>query len=239
MNKIGLAAVLCAIGVAACMHLREPSDAQLATLLLGERANPADANAPLDTNAIDCLRAWSGDKELAKGLPVRIAGEDGMKSCRGKLDTWVADATRNPDKFRFDDVSAPKTVRRAMALQEARRLSAAANPAAREVPAALARPAAPPAALATPDPTVDLGVAGSRLQEAETLCQQTQQAAAKKDANAGLKSFAEFCAGNLSKLRATMEQSAHSGQGSERLDAIAASADNIANVARSVLAAGN
>ena len=242
MNKFGLATVaLCAIGMTACTKLREPSDAQLTTLLHSEYARPGDSTVQLDGYGVDCLRALSGDKELAKGLPMRIAGEDGVKACRTKLDTWIADAARNPDKFGFADVSAPKTVRRAMVLLDAHHLAAVPSgvPSAdHQVPAGLA-PAmtqAPPTPIGVPDPNVNLGAAGARLVEAENLCRQTQDAAAKENADAGLKSYAEYCTGSLARLRSTMEQSARNRQGDERLDAMAVSADNMANVARSVLA---
>lgn len=240
MNKPGLLALLCVFGAAACSHLREPTDAQLATLLRSERAAPTDASALLDGRAIECLRAWSGDKELLKGLPVRVAGEDGQKECRGNLDGWIADASRNPDKFSFADVSAPKVVRRAMTLEEARRVAAAADPARHQIPAALGRTSAlsAPKPLATPDPAVDLGAAGARLAEAEALCLQAQKAAATPE-HKQMKRFADYCSGNLRNLRTSMEQSARSGQGPERLDQMAASADNIANVARNALAEGS
>jgi hypothetical protein len=242
MNKSGLAAaLLCAIGMTACAKLREPNDAQLTALLHSEFAKPGDPAIQLDGYAVDCLRALSGDKELVKGLPVRIAGEDGVKTCRAKLDAWIADAARNPDKFGFDDVSAPKTVRHAMTLLEANRLAMATHPAARQAPAALAPPITlpPPTPIGVPDPNVNLGAAGARLVTAENLCRQTQEAAAKENADAGLKSFAEYCTDSLARLRSTMEQSARNRQGDDRLDAIAVGADNMANVARSVLAKAN
>jgi len=240
MNKLGLLALLCVLGATACSHLREPTDEQLAALLRSERADPADANALLDGNAIDCLRAWSGDKTLLQGLPVRVAGEDGQKECRGKLEGWVADAGRNPDKFSFEDVTAPKVVRRAIDLAESRRAAALADPSKRQVPAALggASAAKAPQPLAPPDPTVNLGVAGTRLAEAEALCLQAQQAAATPE-HKQIKRFADYCSGNLRNLRTAMEQAARAGQSAERLDQMAASADNIANVARNALAEGS
>ncbi|MFI4970321.1 MAG: hypothetical protein ACHP7D_08935 [Lysobacterales bacterium] len=239
MNKLGLAALLGMLGIAACSHLREPTDAQLATLLRSERATAVDASAQLDASAIDCLKAWSGDAELLKGLSVRYAGEDGKAACRTRLDGWIADAARNPDHFTVQELSAPKTVRRAIELQEARRLAALTDPAKRQIPPALLAPAAAaPVPPATPDPSVDLGVAGAKLEEAETLCQQTQQAAADAQAAPNLKSFAAYCGTNLRRVRTSMEQAARNGQGAARLDALAGSATSLANTARNVLAAG-
>jgi hypothetical protein len=235
MNKFVLTTLACAIGAVACSHLREPSDTQLATLLRSERAQPTDANALLDASAIDCLRAWSGDAELAKNLAPRFATEEGKKGCRAQLDTWIVDPARNPDKFAFADISASKTVHRAIDLQTARRTAMLANPASHQIPAALIRPAAPQAPRA-PDPTVDLGAAGMELKDAETLCQQTQQAAATAGASPGLTGYARYCSGNLRQLRTSMEQAAHSGQSSARLDALAKSATTMANIARKQLA---
>lgn len=239
MNKLGLAMIACTFGMTACSQLREPTDAQLATLLHSERSNPADANALLDSKAIDCMRAWSGNEKLMQNLAAGVISVEGKKDCQGKLDDLLADAARNPDTFKFPELIAPKVVTRAIDLQEARRMALLANPASHVPPAALLHSAPAPVAFAPPDSTVDLGAAGARLHEAETLCQQVQQAATQANANAGLKSLAPFCATNLRKLRSTMEWSARNGQSSERLDAIAASADNIATAARNVLARGN
>ncbi len=237
-NKLGLVMIACAFGMTACSQLRDPADAQLVTLLLGEGANPGDATALLDNKAIDCMRAWSGNEKLSQNLPIGATSVEGKKTCQDKLDGMLAEAARNPEKFKFAELTVPKVVTRAIDLQEARRMAALANPATHEPPAAFAHRAPAPAPFTPAESTVDLGAAGARLQEAETLCQQVQQAAAQEKASAGMKSLAPFCASNLRKLRSTMEQSARNGHGSERLDAIAASADNIAAAARNLLAKG-
>ncbi|MEO7326179.1 MAG: hypothetical protein ABIW82_15240 [Dokdonella sp.] len=237
MNKLVLTAIACAIGATACTQPRQPTDAQLATLLHIDRAAATDAKALLDTNAIECLRGWSGDADLLKGLAIHFAGEDGKKECRVRLDQWVSDSTRNPDKFSFDDISAPKTVRQAIALQAARAAAAMADQAARPIPNALS-PAPMPQAPRVEDSTIDLGAPGAQLKEAETLCQQVQQAATAADANPKLAGYAKFCGGNLSKLRGTMEQAARNGGGNERLEALVASANNMANTARKLLGSG-
>lgn len=238
MNKLVLLATACALGIAACSHLRAPDDAQLTTLLVAQNANPTDANAPLDSRVIECLRAWSGDADLLKGLAVRYAGEDGKKSCRTTLDGRVADAQRNPDKFTFEEISAPKVVRRAIEMQEARRVAALADPSQRAIPAALTqpRPAPAPTTFAAADPSVDLGLAETRLEEAQTLCLQARQAATEPNASSGLKRFAGYCITPLRKLRTTLESSAKHGRSPEQLQSMANSADNIANVARGLLA---
>lgn len=236
MNKLVMTAIACAIGATACSHVREPSDTQLATLLRSERAAATDPDAQLDKNAIECLRGWSGDADLLKGLAVTIAGEDGKKTCRAALNVWIGDAARNPDKLAFEDVSAPKAVRQAIALAAARTAAAIADPAKHQIPSALTPPVvnAPRA----PDPAVDLGAAGAELADAESLCQQVQQAAGAADANPKLVGYAKFCAANLSRLRGTMEQAARNGQQADKLTALAGSASNMATTARKLLALG-
>lgn len=234
MNKFLLLAIACVLGATACSRLREPTDAQLGTLLRSDNANPADANAMLDGLAVECLRAWSEDKELQKGLPVRTAGEDGRKSCRSRLDTWIADPARNPDKFSFADVSAPKTVRRAMELQEARRAAAMASAKREAVPAQALPPQQGPA-LKAPDPTIDLGPAGVALQEAESLCTQTQEAAKVEGADPRLVRYSQYCMKSLNAMRKSMEGFVKSGN-KAAVDALVTNANNKSNAAKDLLA---
>lgn len=234
MNKFLLVAITCVLGATACSRLREPTDPQLGNLLRSERAAPADANAPLDGLAIECLRAWSGDADLLRNLPMRSAGEDGRKTCRAKLDGWIADAGRNPDNFTFADISAPGVVRRAMELQAARSAAAMANAGARRPPAT-PPDTLPAQAVPAPDPSVDLGVAGAALQEAETLCQQANQKAATPGANQRLVRFAAYCTTSMGKLRGRMQQFAKHGN-KPALEALGQEASNSAQTAREVLA---
>ncbi len=233
-------AIACSAGVAACSpHSNELTDAQISTLLRNEHKAAVDTSGSIDPAAVDCLRSWSGDSELLKGLAVRYAGEDGKKACREKLDDWFANPMRNPSKIAFATVSDPKVVRRAMALMASYSAVEMANAKSHQIPAALAKPivARPPTVLAA-DPTVDLGAPGQKLKEAEDLCMQVQQVAATPDANATLKKYAGFCTSNLRMLRVSMEQAARSGQSVERLDSLATGATNLANTARNLLAAG-
>ena len=238
MNRFFPVTMGCMAALTACSHTREPTDAQLATLLRNDHPTMPRAHAPLDASAVDCLRAWSGDPELLKGLAVRFAGEDGKKACRTTLDGWIANPARNPDTFAFADISTPKTVRRIVALQGVPAVAVPGDLANSPIPPALLRPAGQPQALRPGDPSVDLGVAGAKLTEAETLCTQTQQASAAAAADTRLKNFSSFCNGNLRRLRMTMEQAARSGQSSEQLETLATSATNIANIARNLLAGG-
>lgn len=233
MNKHALVLLGCTLGLSACSEPRVPDDAQLATLLQRSDAGP-DARARVDALAVGCLRAWSGDPELARGLSVLIAGEDGRKRCRSRLDEWIADAKRNPAAFTFDDISTPEVARRAMALLDAR--TAAAPKPGDDVPAALRKPG--PVAKPRPaDPNVDLGAAGAELAEAEALCVQAAQAAAAAGAGSGLQRFSQYCGRSLQRLRTSMETAAKAGHTPQQLERYAVSARNIANTAREMLAA--
>lgn len=237
MKKVAVTAIACALGLTACSGLREPTDAQLAILLHREGAAAADTKALLDSHAIDCMRSWSGNDTLLQKLPVGVVSVEGKKACHGKLDSLLADASRNSEKFTFNEITAPKVVTRASDLQEARRMAELANPANHVPPAALA-PAQRTSAFATPDPNLDLGVAGAKLSEAEALCKQAQAAAGDPKANERLKRFAGYCVGALRRVRITMQTTARNGN-KDSLDSIAVSAENIANVARKVLAEGS
>lgn len=234
MNKYGLALFGCTLGLAGCSQQRVPEDWQLTTLLKRTEARASGADA-IDAQAVGCLRAWSGDAELAKGLSVLVAGEDGRKRCRERVDGWLADATRNPAKFTFEEISTPETARRAMNLLEAD-LAAIPKPGSSEIPAALRKP--PPIAKPRPaDPNVDLGAAGAELAEAEALCQQAAAAANAPDASSGLRRFAPYCSQSLSRLRASMEALSKKGGTPAQLEGYASNARNLAQTAREILAA--
>lgn len=233
MNKYGLALLGCTLGLAGCSQPRVPEDWQLTALLQRDDAN-APGKQAIDGQAVGCLRAWSGDAELAKGLSVLVAGEDGRKRCRERLEVWLADGTRNPAKFTFEEVSAPDSARRAMNLLEVDRV--APKPGTGEIPAALRKPV--PIAKPRPaDPNVDLGASGAELAEAEALCLQAAQAASAADANAALRRFAPYCSKTLSRLRASMEAVSKKGGTPAQLEGYASSARNLANTAREILAA--
>ena len=194
----------------------------------------ASDRSTIDALAVGCLRAWSGDAELAKGLSVLIAGEDGRKRCRTRLEEWLADGTRNPAKFDFEEISSPEVARRAMDLL-ATRISAVPKPGSDEIPAALRKPG--PVAMPRPaDPNVDLGAAGAELAEAEALCLQAAQAGGAPGANSALHRFSQFCGRSLQRLRASMETAAKAGRKPEQLESYAVTARNLANTARDLLA---
>lgn len=234
MNKHVLVPLGCTLALAACSQPRVPDDAQLATLLQRPDAGASDRSR-IDAQAVGCLRAWSGDAELARGLSVLVAGEDGRKRCRARLDEWLADSERNPAQFTFDDVSTAEVARRAMDLL-ATPTPATPKPGTNEVPAALRKPG--PVAKPRPaDPNVDLGAAGVELAEAETLCLQAAQAASASGANTSLQRFAQYCGRSLQRLRASMETAARAGRKPEQLESYAVTARNLANTARDLMAA--
>lgn len=234
MNKYVLVPLACTLALAACSQPRVPDDAQLTTLLQRPDVRASDRSS-IDALAVGCLRAWSGDAELAKGLSVLVAGEDGRKRCRARLDEWLADSTRNPAKFNFEEISAPAVAERAMDLL-ATRISAVPKPGSDEIPAALRKPG--PVAKPRPaDPNVDLGAAGAELAEAEALCLQTAQAGGAPGANNALQRFSQYCGRSLQRLRASMETAARAGRKPEQLESYAVTARNLANTARNLLAA--
>jgi hypothetical protein len=211
MKKFACAATASAFALFGCTH-RELTDAQLVTLLHAANTEATDPNARLDTGALTCLRAWSGDAELVKGLAPGLVSDDGKRSCRGKLDNWIADATRNPDKLAFDDFVAPAAVRRAMALQTAR--SAASD--SHEPPAAMMKKLErPPAILGPTTSTVDLGDTGVILAQAEDTCREVQKTIAAGNKDARLKRFGDYCAATLIRMRSSMEGFAKRGDSTQ------------------------
>lgn len=233
MNRPLILAAACVLGLSAC-STREPSDAQLTQLLRRDGAGATDPNAPLDTAAVGCLRVWSGDAELAKDLPTGARGDDAKGKCRLRLDGWLAEATRNPGKFTFKDVSTPPTVRRAVALLAA------------HAPAPATQPGEPPAALtnafkSAPEPvrggsTEQFGAAGFDLKRAEELCQQAQQVAATQGSGSSLRRFANYCGKTLRQLRTSMQTFTSRGASLEQMDRLGMEARKLADVAEQAIA---
>jgi hypothetical protein len=240
MNKLVFAAAICTVGLGACSQLREPTDQQLISLLRANTSAAAGGNTLLNGEAIDCLRALSGDKELIRGLSIRIAAETGVKGCRALLEGMVADAARNPAKLRLTDFSAPKTVRRAMALQVSNmNTRAEARPAPAPANAPVPAPTnAPVNTLAPQTNDVDLGASGAMLKDTEDLCGQVKEAAAQPDATDQLKTFASTCAANLGMLRARMQRAAKNGD-DESLKTLTSTVGNILKAGHAAIGSGN
>lgn len=205
MYRTAAAAIAAAslAGLVACHGARTPSDAQLTQLLHSERATPNDPKAPLDASAVNCLRAWSGDVELSAALPPSANGDAVKTSCKQRLDGWVADATRNPDKIRFEDVSAPASVRRAMALLAEHQPIAAMAP---HLPSATDQP--PPSMMSSNAPAapantgpVDMSAAIAAVDELDGLCQKAKEAAASGDTTQPISRYASYCDKRIEQMR--------------------------------------
>lgn len=212
--RIGVLAVtaLAAGTLAACHHAKAPSDAQLTNLLRVERAQPNDPAAPIDPAAVDCLRAWSGDADLAKPLPAAATADAFKKGCRQRIDGWIANATRNPDKLAFDDVSAPASVRQAIALLQQHRSTAALPTKSDQPPAMMMRQnaMAPAPAPTLPTGPVDVSSATAGLNELDGLCKQAKDAAAA-GSNAPIARYAPMCDRRIAQLRERVNQLSTNG----------------------------
>ncbi len=220
MKKILIVAIACAVGASACSGKREPTEAQLGTLLRSERPTVPGTTPPVDALAVECLRAWSDDKELLNNLPMRSAGESGRKACRTRVDGWISDAARNPDKLTFAEISAPAAVRRAMSLLDGAPTEKKAPPQRAQQekapadwqPAPLAgTPETAPDGMQAPDPDVDLGAHGATLAKAESACQQVIEMTRTPNVNPRVGIIANYCSATLGRLRRTMENYARNG----------------------------
>jgi hypothetical protein len=212
MDRIAIAALAaaCVAGMAACSGSHTLSDVQLTRLLHVERVAATDPNAPLDAPAVDCLRAWSGDVELSGALAAAATTEDAKKACRQRIDGWIADATRNPDKVRFEDASSPPSVRRAVALLAERRQAIAPR-----LPSATDRP---PQALVSNAPAepastgpADLTAAVTAVNELDDLCQKAKQANASGNTTQPIARYASYCDKRIEQLRTRISMIQQSG----------------------------
>jgi hypothetical protein len=237
VKKFAFAVVAGVFALAACSH-REPTDAQLGSLLQIERAEPGDPNPPFDSALLTCLRAWSGDVGLLTGLPIGVASDEGKKACRAKVDARVADPAHNPDKFTFEEISTPSVVKRAMTLAAARRIAAINSASTRPPPGAFGKPAQPPVPphpVEQPPvgPPVELGLAGVTLKESEAMCQQLQQMAATS-ADLAVKNYGVSCGNSLKRTRDAMEAAAARGD-SAKIDNYEKTLVRYSSVARALL----
>lgn len=204
MNKLSLIAIAGSLLLAACAG-REPTNAELTTLLHRADASVTDANAPLDAAAVICLRSWSGDSALTKGLAAAANMDAAKGACRSRLDGWLADATRNPSKLDFAQVSTPAATRRAMDLLAARGGSNDTGASANEAPPTVVAPAAAKPAEADPDagPAPDIDAV---LVEADTVCQKAKELIHSGSKDGRLQRYADFCSGNLTDSRNQVAQ---------------------------------
>lgn len=228
MRTIALASLACAAALAGCSQPRVPDDAQLTALLRGERSQAGDEKARIDANAVTCLRSWSGDPKLSQNLPPGVQTDAAKKACREKLAPWFTDATRNPQKFTFEEISQPAIVTRVMSLY----LSRAAGGTGAPPPAVVTT--SPPAPKPTQS-TVDLGAAGATLQQTEGVCQRVQQVATSQPANQRARRFADFCVRRVQQLRTNMQQAVGRND-KDQLDKLAADAKRLGEIGENAAA---
>lgn len=201
MGRIAIVAVAatCVVGISACHHAREFKDAQLTRLLHTERAIATDPEAPLDPVAVDCMRAWSGDADIAKGLPPAAVADAAKSMCRQRLDGWIADGDRNPDKITFDELTRPPTVRQAEALlMQHRNVARMPTPNDRPPPALMQGPGT---AADSNAPPADVSAATAAVNELDGYCQKAKQAAAGSETSQQVGRFASYCDKRIEQLR--------------------------------------
>jgi hypothetical protein len=239
MDRIAVVALAaaCVAGMAACSGSHTLSDVQLTRLLHVERVAASDPIAPLDAPAVDCLRAWSGDIELSGALPPAATTEDTKKACRQRIDGWIADATRNPDKVPFEDAASPPSVRRAVALLAERRQTIAPR-----LPSATDRP---PQALVSNAPAepantgpVDLTAAVNAVNELDGLCQKAKQANASGNTSQPVARYASYCDKRIEQLRTRISMLQQNGN-EQQAQTITQNVQRTLEVARQIEARQN
>jgi hypothetical protein len=239
MGRIAIVAVAATAvaGLSACHRAREFKDAQLTRLLRVDRALATDPQAPLDPGAIDCMRAWSGDADIAKGLPPAAVADAAKSMCRQKVDGWIADADRNPDKITFDELTRPPTVRQAEALLMQHRGVA-------RMPGQNDRP--PPTLMQVPGPPpnnenlppADVTTATAAVNELDTYCQKAKQAAASSETSQQVGRFASYCDKRIDQLRARISMLQQHGT-AQQVQALADNVQRTIAVAKQVEAREN
>jgi len=241
MDRLGLllGTAACLAGLSACKGTRELSDVQLTRLLHVDRVAATDPRAPIDGAAVNCLKAWSGDVELTANLPPALREEAGKNGCKPRVDGWIADAERNPDKIRFEELAAPPSVRRAAALMVEHRASTTTQLPSMgdKPPAALGGPGqTAPAAPTEPSGPVDLSVATAAVSELDGMCQQAKQAAASGQSTQ-LARYASYCDKRIDMLRTRISTVMSRGD-SRQAQMVNDNAQQLLTVARRIAAQG-
>jgi hypothetical protein len=200
MKKMVILGAASLLGLAAC-GTRVPTNEQLTRLLHEDAAAVNDPQARLDALAVNCLRTWSGDAKLTQDLPPSALAAPAKGKCRSRIDGWIADAARNPDRLEFDDVSAPGAVQRAMALLETRDggAQATASPAPPVTEGRAPRLVKP----ATDGPAPEIE---ATLAQANSACQKANEIVASRPRGGRLPRYAEFCQNFLSKARIDVDK---------------------------------
>lgn len=201
-----------AIALSACGDAASKlSDAELRSLLRSDSASPATINPPIDRTAVECLSAWSGDRDLIRTLPPGIDSTAVKANCRQRVEGWLADTGRNPHRLTFDDIATEAVARRALAL-----LDQPAPPPATSDTVATHPPTAKPmvvSAAATKERTArDEQAFNGALAEYESLCQQAQRIASKaKTPSMDLGQRINACLQRSGQMRAQMDAASAKG----------------------------
>ncbi|WP_306581135.1 hypothetical protein [Dokdonella sp.] len=221
--------ILAAVLLLAACSKQAPTDAQLVTLLhAGGLARASDTSRPLDAIAVQCLSTHSGDAALVRDLPPAALTDAAKSQCRRRVELWLADSARNPDGFKFADVSAAPVAARAMQLylanggaplaqaaaQPVAPSAESAPPAAPAVAPAVAAsaPAAAPVPEPAPEPEAPMPDTITAMAEADNTCRDVQAAVAQGPFNPRLARFAEGCANMLQRDRERIERLQREGR---------------------------
>ena len=207
------ASVAVLLGLAACHRTHDLTDAQLTALLHTEDSQVSDPKAPLEPRAVNCLRAWSGDADVAKGLSAQVMSDNEKTACRKLVDLWIADKTRNADGARFEDVTQPATVRRAM------RVLAEHSTSVARVPATHADAAAPrvaPRLTGTqPAPPESSVAAAAALSDLDDVCKQMKKQKSTGKVNTMQSRYADTCDARIQQLRTRYADLSQNGESTE------------------------
>lgn len=233
-NRIGTAvmAAACLLGIGACSRTQNVSDAQLTALLRTPQSAANDPNAPLDVAAVHCLGAWSGDPGLTKGLPPAVTSEAGKNGCRDRLQPWLADTGRNPDKLTFASVTTPTAAGRAAALLMTHRVHAPLPVAGAQPPSTFSSPASLPAPQ-TPATPQDVSAATAAVDELQKLCEEAKQNAGR---NQQVARYASFCDKRIEQLRTRVSMVAAHGD-ARQVAMVTRNVQNMLTVGRRLAAA--
>lgn len=209
MKKPMIAAVVALASLSACgKHV--PTDAELTTLLQSTALSKnTDASHPLDAIAVQCLSVHSGDATLLGQLPEAARSDNAKSQCRARLDLWLADAKRNPGKFKFEEISTPAVARQAMRLYLAN--GGIPFTQAREEP----QQAPPPAPMPQTTPEAPAPDIDNALFQADNACKDVKAAVARGPFNPRLQRYSEICERDVIATRETIARLRQQGRQAE------------------------
>lgn len=203
MNKLLIAVAAALVGLSACSSERMPTNVELATLLQQDGSDQGGdgANRALDPLAVQCLAAQSGDTDLAHDISAAALSDVAKSQCRRRLDLWLADAKRNPGKFRFEEISTPHVAKQAMRMYLDNGGTPFVQPG--DEPKRASQPVNPVPAVISDSPAPD---ADKVLAQADNLCREAKAAVARGPFNARVQRYADSCESTVAATRAKMEQ---------------------------------